>query len=369
MNARRARPHPPEEPGRERLEVARSREFETRLVIHPSAWIAPGAVVVGRVTLGARASVWFNTVVRGDTDRIEVGEESNLQDGTVVHVDVGQPALIGARVTVGHRALVHGCVIEDDCLIGMGAIVLSGARVGSGSLVGAGTLVREGQVIPAGSLAVGSPARVVGPVNDAHRAAIRGGTAHYLELARGYLERGFARPHPPAASATGVTARERGPMTFLEWGQLLAALAESLEWAGERLRRHDEGAWRKSPAAGRWSAIEVLCHVRDADREVFVPRLDRLLAEELPAFEDVDMAGWEEQRAYREQRPAAVLDEWRQARRRLLARLAPLGRADWARLGIHSVRGPYPLAEMVRYLVDHDLSHRRQMAEALGEFA
>ena len=343
--------------------------WKARLRIHPSAWIAPGAVVVGEVTLGARSSVWFNTVVRGDTDRVEVGEESNLQDGTVVHMDEGQPALIGARVTVGHRAVIHGCVIEDDCLIGMGSIVLSGARIGSGSLVGAGALVREGQAIPPGSLAVGAPARIVGQVGEAHREAIRRGTTHYVALSRSYLARGFGRPHPAVTSDTGITPRERGPMTFLEWGGLLATLGESIEWASERMRDRDEARWRKAPGPGRWSAIEVLCHVRDADREVFVPRLERLLGEELPVFEDVDMAGWEEERAYREQSPARVLDEWRGARRKLLSRLAPLGRADWARLGVHSVRGPYPLAEMVRYLADHDLSHRRQIAEALGEFA
>ena len=156
--------------------------WSARLRIHPSAFVAPGAVVVGAVSLAARSSVWFNTVVRGDTARIEVGEGTNLQDNTVVHVDQGQPALIGAGVTVGHRAIVHGCVIEDDCLIGMGSIVLSGARIGHGSLVGAGALVREGQDIAPGSLVVGAPARVVGPVSESHREAIRNGAAHYAEI-------------------------------------------------------------------------------------------------------------------------------------------------------------------------------------------
>jgi carbonic anhydrase/acetyltransferase-like protein (isoleucine patch superfamily) len=189
--------------------VSRHTDWPARLLIDPSAFIAPGAVVVGEVTLGARASVWFQTVVRGDTAPITVGEDSNLQDGTVVHVDEGRPAIVGARVTVGHRAIVHGCVIEDECLIGMGAIVLSGARVGRGSLVGAGALVREGQTIAPGSLVVGSPARVVGPVTDAHRQAILGGAAHYVALSRTYLARGFARPHPPATRDTGTVGDAR----------------------------------------------------------------------------------------------------------------------------------------------------------------
>ena len=343
--------------------------WSARLRIHPTAFVAPGAVVVGTVTLGARSSVWFNTVVRGDTAPIEVGEGTNLQDGAVVHVDEGQPAVIGARVTVGHRAIVHGCVIEDDCLIGMGSIVLSGARIGHGSLVGAGALVREGQVIAPGSLVLGAPARGVGPVSEAHRAAILHGAAHYAELAASYAARGFARPHPVPASATGITALGCPPMSFLEWGQLLAVLAEGPDAAAGWLEAHGDAAWRRAPGPGRWSALEVLCHVRDADREVLLPRIERLLAEERPEFPDVDMSGWDASRRYREQSPAAVLEEWRTLRRGILARLAPLGRAEWARQGIHSVRGPYPLAEMVRYFADHDLSHRRQMAAALGEGA
>jgi carbonic anhydrase/acetyltransferase-like protein (isoleucine patch superfamily) len=111
----------------------------------------------------------------------------------VIHVDEGQPARIGARVTVGHRALVHGCVIDDECLIGMGAVILSGARIGSGSLVSAAALVREGQEIPPGSLVVGVPARVVGPVSEAHTRAIRRGWTHYVELAQRYQSWGHAR--------------------------------------------------------------------------------------------------------------------------------------------------------------------------------
>jgi carbonic anhydrase/acetyltransferase-like protein (isoleucine patch superfamily) len=346
-----------------------SPEWTARLRLHPTAFIAPGAVVVGDVTLGRDTSVWFNTVVRGDVARVEVGEGTNLQDGSVVHVDEGQPALVGSRVTVGHRAVIHGCVIEDDCLVGMGAIVLTGARVGTGSLLAAGALVLEGQVIPPRSVARGMPAKVVGEATETHRALIRGGSEHYVALARSYVERGFSGPHPPSEGATGLTARLRGPMSFLEWGQLLAVLAESPDWVADRLERNDEPLWRLRPAAGRWSALEVLCHLRDAEVEVWVPRLERMLTEYMPEIPDADMRGWEVARRYNERSPAGVLEEWAAARRRLLARLAPLARVDWTRVGIHAAHGPYPLAEMVRYWGDHDLAHRRQMAEALGDFA
>jgi hypothetical protein len=251
----------------------------------------------------------------------------------------------------------------------MGAIVLTGARIGAGSLVAAGALVRERQVIPPGSIALGMPAKVAGRVTDEHRAGMRRGAEHYAALARSYLARGFAGPHPPAGSNTGLGARPREPMSFLEWGQLLAVLTESPDWVADRLERNADDLWRWRPGPGRWSALEVLCHLRDTDRDVFLPRLGIMLAERSPEFPDVDMSGWEVARAYNEQSPAAVLEEWSEARRAVLARLAPLGRADWARVGIHRVRGPYPLAELARYWGDHDLSHRRQIAEALGEFA
>ena len=344
-------------------------QWPARLRLHPTAFIAPGAVVVGDVTLGARSSVWFNAVLRGDVDRIEVGEDSNIQDGSVVHMDEGSPALIGARVTIGHRAVIHGCVIEDDCLVGMGAVVLTGARVGAGSLIGAGALVRERQVIAPGTIALGMPAKAAGPVTEAHRAGMRRGFEHYVALGRSYLERGFAGPHPFVGSDLGQSSRPRGPMSFLEWGQLLSVLSESPDWVADRLEREAEDLWRRRPGPGRWSALEALCHLRDADRDVFLPRLGRMLAERNPEIPDVDMSGWESARAYDEQSPAVVLGEWSEARRALLARLAPLARGDWARVGFHAVRGPFPLAEMVRYWGDHDLAHRRQIAEALGEFA
>jgi carbonic anhydrase/acetyltransferase-like protein (isoleucine patch superfamily)/uncharacterized damage-inducible protein DinB len=347
----------------------RASHWPARLRLDPSAFIAPGAVVVGEVTLGARASIWFNTVLRGDTAAIAVGADSNVQDNSVVHVDEDQPAKIGARVTVGHRAIIHGCVIEDECLIGMGAIVLSGAQIGHGSLIGAGSLVRENQIIPPGSLALGSPARVVGPVSESHRAGILRGTEHYVKLSRSYMARGFARPHPFPRNDSGATSRERGPMTFLEWGQLLTVLAESPDWAADRLERHAESEWRAAPAGGGWSAHEVLHHLCDADERVYVPRLTQLLAEDRPQFMDMDLTSITRDGASAGTSPASVLQSWGASRRQLLALLAPLGRADWARWGVHSIRGPYPLGEMVRHWAEHDLAHRRQMAVALGEFA
>lgn len=159
---------------------------ETRLTVHPEAWIAPGAVLVGEVSLGARASVWYGCVLRGDLEPIEVGEESNLQDGTVVHVDRGFPTRIGRRVTVGHRCVVHGCTIEDGALIGMGSVLLSGSRVGAGALVAAGAVVLEGFQVPAGQVAAGVPARLRGPVPEELRERLAQGALSYVESAREY---------------------------------------------------------------------------------------------------------------------------------------------------------------------------------------
>lgn len=155
------------------------------IAIHPTAFIAPGAVVLGDVTLGPRASVWYGCVLRGDMAPIVVGEASNVQDGTIVHVDAGRPARIGARVGIGHRAVIHGCEIEDECLIGMGSILLNEVHIGSGSVVAAGAVVPEGTVVPAGSLVMGVPARVVRPVDAALRQRIRDTWEHYVaEAAR-----------------------------------------------------------------------------------------------------------------------------------------------------------------------------------------
>jgi carbonic anhydrase/acetyltransferase-like protein (isoleucine patch superfamily) len=151
-------------------------------------------VVLGEVTLGPRSSVWYGSVLRGDMAAISIGEATNLQDGTIVHVDEGKPARIGARVGVGHRAILHGCTVEDDCLIGMGSILLNDVVIGAGSVVAAGAVVREGMVVPPGSLVMGVPARVARPVDDALRARIRGTWEHYVAEA----ERHRAGKFPPA---------------------------------------------------------------------------------------------------------------------------------------------------------------------------
>lgn len=129
--------------------------------IHPDAWIAPGAVVVGAVSIGRAASIWYGSVLRADDDEIRIGDECNIQDLCCIHVDAGEPAVLEARVSVGHHATVHGALVATGALIGMGAIVLGGARVGAHSLVAAGTVVLAGAVVPAGVLYAGVPGRIV----------------------------------------------------------------------------------------------------------------------------------------------------------------------------------------------------------------
>jgi carbonic anhydrase/acetyltransferase-like protein (isoleucine patch superfamily) len=152
--------------------------------IHPLAFIHPAAHVMGDVTLGAGASVWPTSVLRGDTAAIVVGEDSNVQDGTIVHVDRGLPCTIGDRVAIGHRAIVHGATIEDDCLIGMGAIVLNRVVVGRGSIVGAGAVCTEGMIIPPKSLVVGVPGRVIRETTEAERERIAATVESYRVLQR-----------------------------------------------------------------------------------------------------------------------------------------------------------------------------------------
>ncbi len=170
-------------------------------MIHPSAFIAPGAVVLGDVTLGRDASIWYNCVVRGDMAPIVVGEETNVQDLTTVHVDAGVPCTIGRRVGVGHRAILHGCTVEDEVLVGMGAILLNGVRIGRGSVIGAGAVLPEGLAVPPASLVLGVPGRVVRSVDDALRARIRRTWEHYVREARRHRA-GAVRHHP--SSSTGL---------------------------------------------------------------------------------------------------------------------------------------------------------------------
>lgn len=162
-------------------------------MIPESAFIHPQSIVIGNVRLGARASVWPTAVIRGDSDAIVVGIDSNIQDGAVLHADEGAPCTIGARVTVGHRAIVHGATVEDDCLIGMGAIVLNHAVIGTGSVIGAGAVVPEKMIVPAGSVVLGVPAKVTKRVDEATLARIKHGAVAYVELARRHRNGEFSK--------------------------------------------------------------------------------------------------------------------------------------------------------------------------------
>lgn len=158
---------------------------DRRPKIHETAYVAPGAVVAGDVELASGVSVWFSSVVRSEYAEIRIGADSNLQDGTVVHADPECPTTVGERVTVGHRAILHGCTVEDDALIGMGAVILNGARIGRGAVVGAGAVVTEGTEVPPMSLAVGVPAKVLDrDVPDVPRPNVAG----YLHLAGLYRD-------------------------------------------------------------------------------------------------------------------------------------------------------------------------------------
>ncbi|TVP48570.1 MAG: gamma carbonic anhydrase family protein [Halomonas sp.] len=156
---------------------------EHRPDIQDDVYIAETADVIGQVTLKAHSSVWYQAVLRGDSDHLEVGEESNIQDGAVLHADPGFPLKVGKGVTVGHQAMLHGCTVGDGCLIGIQAVVLNGAVIGENSLVGAGAFIKEGAVFPPNSLIVGSPARVVRELSDE---VVEG----MQKNAQGYVERG-----------------------------------------------------------------------------------------------------------------------------------------------------------------------------------
>ena len=155
--------------------------------LHESAFVHPDATVIGRVSLGARSSVWPGTVLRADMGTITIGEDTSIQDGTIVHLTQGfSETVVGHRVTVGHRVILHGCFVEDECLIGMGAILLDRSRIGRGSLVAAGSLVTVGTVVPPGSLVVGAPAKVVRPVRAKDVEMIEAGWRTYVEYAARY---------------------------------------------------------------------------------------------------------------------------------------------------------------------------------------
>ena len=149
----------------------------------PGAWVAPGATVLGRVQLGADASVWYGCVLRGDNDRITIGARSNVQDGSVLHTDAGIPLELGDEVSVGHQVMLHGCSVGDGTLIGIQSVVMNGARIGRNCLVGAKSLVTEGKEFPDGALILGSPAKVVRMLTLEQIEALHWSARHYVEQA------------------------------------------------------------------------------------------------------------------------------------------------------------------------------------------
>lgn len=154
--------------------------------IAASAWVADSAQVMGEVEIGENSSLWFGAIVRGDTETIRIGDNTNIQDGSVLHADVGMPLTIGNNVTVGHQVMLHGCTVGDGALIGIGAIVLNGAKIGKGCIVGAGALVTEGKEFPDGSMIIGSPAKAVRELTPAQKEGLIKSAIHYVENAALY---------------------------------------------------------------------------------------------------------------------------------------------------------------------------------------
>lgn len=162
------------------------RRLRTGPLIDPTAHVAPNATIIGEVSLGAGASVWYGAVLRGDINRIEIGPRSNIQDGVVVHVADEFPALVGELVTVGHAAIIHACTVGDEVLVGMGAILLDGAKIGARSIIGAHALVTAGMNVPPGSLVLGSPGKIVRQLSHAEQAGIQRWAKKYVETAQRY---------------------------------------------------------------------------------------------------------------------------------------------------------------------------------------
>jgi len=159
---------------------------DLRVETHPSSWAAPTATLIGKVRLQARASVWFGAVLRGDNELIDIGEDSNVQDGTVMHTDMGSPLTLGRGVTVGHNAMLHGCTVGDYSLIGINAVILNGARIGKHCIIGANALIPEGKDIPDGSLVMGSPGKVVRELTEQQMRMLEASAAHYVHNAQRY---------------------------------------------------------------------------------------------------------------------------------------------------------------------------------------
>ncbi|MFQ3236894.1 MAG: carbonic anhydrase/acetyltransferase-like protein (isoleucine patch superfamily) [Paraglaciecola sp.] len=152
-----------------------------------NVFIAPGSHVIGAVQLGDNSSIWFNAVLRGDCDLITIGEDSNIQDGSILHTDVGVPLIVGKGVTVGHKVMLHGCEIGDYTLVGINSVILNGAKIGKYCVIGANSLILENMNVPDGSLVMGSPAKVIKPCTDEHKEMLRQSAEHYVDNAQRYI--------------------------------------------------------------------------------------------------------------------------------------------------------------------------------------
>ncbi|MDB6143152.1 MAG: hypothetical protein JWP80_2196 [Pseudomonas sp.] len=159
---------------------------DSRVETHPQSWVAPTATLIGKVKLDAGASVWFGAVLRGDNELIHIGENSNVQDGTVMHTDMGSPLNIGKSVTIGHNVMLHGCTVGDYSLIGINSVILNGAKIGKYCIIGANSLIGEGKEIPDGSLVMGSPGKVVRELTDGQKKMLEASAAHYVHNAQRY---------------------------------------------------------------------------------------------------------------------------------------------------------------------------------------
>ena len=159
---------------------------DSRVDTHPESWVAPSATLVGKIRLDAGANVWFGAVLRGDNELIHVGVNSNVQDGSVMHTDMGYPLTLGTGVTVGHNAMLHGCTVGDYSLVGINAVILNGAKIGKYCIIGANTLIAEGKEIPDGSLVVGSLGKVVRELTEQQKKMLEASAAHYVHNAQRY---------------------------------------------------------------------------------------------------------------------------------------------------------------------------------------
>jgi carbonic anhydrase/acetyltransferase-like protein (isoleucine patch superfamily) len=159
---------------------------DSRVETHPESWVAPNATLVGKIRLDAGANVWFGAVLRGDNELIHVGVNSNVQDGSVMHTDMGYPLTLGTGVTVGHNAMLHGCTVGDYSLVGINAVILNGAKIGKYCIIGANTLIAERKEIPDGSLVVGSPGKVVRELTEQQKKMLEASAAHYVHNAQRY---------------------------------------------------------------------------------------------------------------------------------------------------------------------------------------